>query len=68
MPYQGTIGNDFLPWIKHLPIRMGENADLFDGSLLQIADKNILGMWLYFELCINVEMVINIEQFLGNNL
>jgi hypothetical protein len=47
---------------------MGENADLFDGSLLQIADKNILGMWLYFELCINVEMVINIEQFLGNNL
>jgi hypothetical protein len=44
MPYHGTIANDFLPWIKHLPIRMGENAELPDGSLIYIADKNILGI------------------------
>lgn len=44
MPHY-EIGNDILPWIKYLPIRMGENSELFDGTLIKIADNNIFGMW-----------------------
>jgi hypothetical protein len=43
MPHY-EIGNDILPWIKYLPIRMGENSELFDGTLIKIADNNIFGM------------------------
>jgi hypothetical protein len=43
MPYQIFDGDQTMPWLKYFPIRM-ENPEVFDGSLLQIADKNIFGL------------------------